>query len=644
MISNGTKLVRDSIARALMPPQQITVSEWSDRYRMLSSAASAEHGPWRTRRTPYLSEVMDALSPNSPVQFVTFMAGAQLGKTECLNNLIGYTIHQAPGPMMAVQPTVDLAKVMSRQRLEPLIADSPVLRRLIGGTKSRDSTNTVLHKDFPGGFLRLVGANSSAGLRSMPVRILALDEIDAYPGDVDGEGDPVALAEARTRTYAGRKKVVKTSTPTIEGRSRISKSYDEGDRSRFHLPCPECGELEVLAWRDIKYDRDEDGDLVLDTVRWACPACGSLVAEHHKTAMLEGGVWIAEAPDLSHRHRSFHISSLYSPVGWYSWEDAVRDFILASKPGETEALRAFVNTVLGETWKEKGEAPEWERLYNRRETYELGVVPAGVSILTVGVDVQADRLEFEVVGWGDNFESWSVDYRVIMGRPDEDKTWEELERAIGSGYPLAGSDVRVPIAKVAVDTGYATQSVYTWIRRQRADQVLAIKGGPDSYPMLVGTPKKVETTEKGRRLRRGLQLWTVGTGVAKAELYAWLRAEQPTNPEKTGFPRGWSHFPQYEEEHFKQLCAEVLVVRIKRSAGARRETGRRYVWEKTRERNERVDCRVYARAAAYVAGVDRWSSEDWATQAELLAGGGRSSAPPRRRRERSGWMTRHQRD
>ena len=644
-MQTGSSVVAEAVARALAPPTDLTVSEWADRFRYLSSESSAEHGHWRTARTPYLAEIMDCMSLNSTVSEVAFMKGAQVGGSEAMINAVGYTIERDPCPAMIVQPTVDLAKFFSTQRLEPMLEDSPVFEGILGAAKSRDRKNSTLLKKFAGGILRITGANSAAGLRSMPARKLLLDEVDVYPADVDGEGDPIELARARTRTFKARRKIAAVSTPTLEGASRIARLFEAGDQSYYHVPCPECDSFERLTWAAIRYDRDKAGDLVEGSVRWACPSCGSLVEEWKKSGMLRAGKWIAQRPDRSARSRSFHLNSLYSPVGWYSWEDAAREFIEASKPGNTQLLRTFVNTVLGECWVEKGQAPAWERLYNRRETYEIGVVPKGVAVLTAGVDVQADRLEVEVVGWGAGFESWSIDYQVFAGRPESPAVWDQLKQLLEAGYPTADG-VRVPIAKCAVDSGYATQEVYAWGRRQRLDQVLIVKGAGDSFPVLLGQPRKVDTNAAGKRVRRGVQLWQVGGSIAKSELYGWLQTEQPTDVEAAGWPRGWCHFPQYAEEYFKQLCAEVLVPRIRRSSGSKRETARTYVWEKKRERNEVLDCRVYARAALYAHGADRWRPEDWQAKLEAISGGGAPAArQPRRRKGKKsnegGWLGRY---
>jgi phage terminase large subunit GpA-like protein len=399
------------------PDPLLTVSEWADQYRTLSQRASAEPGPWRTERTPYLGAIMDCLSPSSPVETVVLQKGAQVGGTECGNNWIGYVIHQAPGPMLAVQPTVDLAKRNSKQRIDPLIEESHVLRELVSDPRSRDSGNTMLAKEFPGGILVMTGANSAVGLRSMAARYLFLDEVDAYPGDVDGEGDPVNLALARTRTFA-RRKVFMISTPKITGRSRIEPSFDDSDQRYYWVPCPHCNEFQILKFAQVRWPKGEPEKAV-----YVCEHCGAEIENHEKHWMLPRGEWRAAEPGLG-KAAGFHLSSLYSPVGWFSWADAAAMFAEAQK--NPALLQVFVNTVLGETWALQGEAPEWQRLYDRREDYLIGTVPNGGLFLTAGVDIQKDRIELEVVAWGRGKESWSVDYQVLEGQTTEGAVWQKL--------------------------------------------------------------------------------------------------------------------------------------------------------------------------------------------------------------------------
>jgi phage terminase large subunit GpA-like protein len=534
--------------RALRPPEQLSVSDWADRYRVLSGRAAAEPGRWRTDRTPYLREIMDALSPNSPVELVAFMAGAQVGKTEAGNNWIGATIDQAPGAMLVVWPTVEVAKKNSKLRIGPLIESTPILAAKVRPNRERDSGNTILSKEFPGGILLITGANSSAGLRSTPCGKLFLDEVDVYPPDVDGEGDPMELAIVRARTYH-RRKIFVTSTPTIEGRSRIAAQFEQGDQRRYEVPCPFCSKFQVLEWINLRWENDDP-----ETVRYYCSGCGAAIEEGaHKTAMLAGGRWVARNPRAPANRRSYHLSALYSPIPWYSWPQAVRDFLRAKE--SLPLLRVFANTVWGEPWTVKGEAPEWERLYNRRETYPLGIVPRRGLILTAGVDVQKDRIEVEVVAWGRNLESWTVAYLTFPGDTELDSTWVPLEELLAQSFPHEGGS-RLPVRMAAVDASFNQNRVLSWTRKQPTDRVLAVKGH-GRYPILIGQPKVVDVETHGRKVHRGAKLWPVGVGIAKSELYGWLKVEPPTDPDK-GYPRGFCHFPLLPEEFFRQLCAELL--------------------------------------------------------------------------------------
>lgn len=600
-----------TIAEALRPDQRLPVSEWADRYRVLSSISSAEKGQWRTSRTPYLREVMDCLSPTSDVREVVLMFGAQLGKTETGNNWVGYIVDQSPAPTMLVLPTVELAKRASRQRLDPLFAESPRLSGKLRDKRSRDSGNNRLEKLFPGGILILTGANSAAGLRSMPVRFVFMDEVDAYPLDVEGEGDPVKLAEARTRNFHNYK-ILKTSTPTFSGTSRIEGAYELGDQSRYEVPCPFCGIYQTLEWSGLSWEKGEP-----ESVVYRCTSCAAAIEERHKLSMLEGGRWVKTNPDAVPHVRSFHLSSLYAPLGWYAWARAVRDFE-ASKD-DPEQRRVFVNTVLAETWKERGEAPDWENLYRRREKYREGTVPRGGLVITGGVDVQRDRLEIEIVAWGRRLESWSVEYLVLPGDTAEDQVWKDLDAVVDRTWPTEGGG-RLPLRMLACDAGYETATVYAWSRGHSLHRVAAVRGR-DNLPLVVGMPSRVDVATTGKKRKRGARVWPVGTGIVKAQLYSWLRLQPPLH-EGEPFPPGFLHFPERGEEWFRQLTSEQLVSRVIQGHARRTVTA----WVKTRERNEALDCRVYARAAAAIAGIDRYQTAQWDELERVL--GLASGQPP----------------
>lgn len=586
----------------LKPDPILTVSEWADAYRIISSKAGAEPGQWRTARTPYLREIMDELSPSSRTQEVVFIAGAQLGKTETGNNWLGFIMSHAPGPTLAVQPSLDLAKRLSKQRIAPMIEESPVIKDKVSESKSRDSSNTMLLKEFTGGVLLIAGANSAAGLRSMPAKNLFLDEIDAYPDDLEGEGDPTDLAIARTRTFASKKKIFKCSTPTMESTSKIAKAFEASDQNHYHVPCPVCNQYQTLKFSNLIYQNDN-----LTSVYYRCEFNDCKIEEFHKTKMLAAGKWIPANPGAGRGLvKGYRLSSLYSPLGWLGWVDIVQQWIAAR--GNQEKLRTFVNTILGETWKEKGDAPEWRRLYERREPYPLNTIPQGVYFLTCGVDVQANRLEAHIIGWGRDRESWPIDYRIIDGKTDDTSKhgpWTELEKLFREQWSTATGQT-MGLRLTAIDSGYQTQVVYDFVRKFPPQRVIATKG-QDGLSVVVGMPSAVEVTVAGKKIRRGLRVWPVGSSHIKSETYGVLKLEKPTEEEFAEgevYPPGFVHFPEFSEEYFKQLCAEELRVSLHKGF-------RKYSWVKIYDRNEVLDTFAYARAAAAVVGIDRFTEAHW---------------------------------
>lgn len=590
-------VVFGTLAGGFQPDPQLTVSEWADAHRWLSSVSSAESGPWKTTRTPYLREVMDCLSATSPVVSVVFCKGAQVGGTECGNNWIGYVISHAPGPMLCLMPTDKTAEGNVRTRIDPLIDSSPEVRAKVPKRGSKEGGNTLDRKDFPGGVLNIRGANAPANLRSLPIRFLFLDEVDAYALDLDGEGDPISLAQVRARTYGAVRKEFMVSTPTVEGRSRIWSAFEQTDQRYYFVPCPHCGAFQIIKWERIKWADEVSAPFLV------CELHGCVIEERHKPRMLAAGEWRATEECSDPTTRGYHISALYSPLGWYSWKQARDDFLKAKREKNTAQLKTWVNTTLGECWAEKGESPPWEALYARREPYDRNHVPAGGLVLTASVDVQRDRLELELRAWGPRLESWSIDHRVFPGDPsrlDGDRSpWPHLDAVLSESWPheLGG---RISITCMAVDSSDQTQTVYNWARKHPG-KVMCVKGTDDATT-LVATPKRIDVRTDGKLITNGVTLWTVGTHVAKSELYGWLRQERPAPGELV--PTGWIHWPEYAEEWFRQLTAEQITVKVVRGF-------RKTQWEKTRERNEALDLHVYNRAAAAQIGVDRWEPRRW---------------------------------
>jgi len=576
MLDGGT-VYKQAFLEGLRPDPDLTVSEWADQYRMLSNKASAEPGPWRTDRTPYLREIMDCMSSSSTIQKVVFMAGAQLGKTEGINNVVGYMISEAPGPAMFVQPTIEMAKRLSKQRLESLIHETPRLAEKIAPARSRDSGNTLFSKEYPGGILLLTGANSATGLRSAPCRWVLLDEVDAFPHDVDGEGDPCALAERRASTFS-RRKIILTSTPTVKDMSRIESEYLASDQRRYFLPCPHCGHMQYLQWKNLQW---RDGDP--KTAAYVCESCGTHIREHYKSEMLRKGEWRATATGEDKRTAGFHLSSLYSPLGWKSWEEIVGEFLRAKN--DAPLLKTFVNTVLGETWEEEvGARLGADGLRERAEFYESNTVPEGASLVTAGVDVQDNRVAVGLYAWGEGEECWLMWHGEIYGDPAGKKLWSQVDDIINRTYPRADGE-SVKVSAVGIDSGgHYTSEVYAYCRERRKRGVFALKGQSQRNKPPIGKPSKVDINYKGQVLKNSAELFPVGVDTIKSTLFGRLKHNE-TGP-------GYIHFHnEAGQEYFKQLTAERQVVRYVKGFAIRE-------WKKKPgDRNEALDVLVYSYAA-----------------------------------------------
>jgi len=566
----------------------MTVSEWANKYRYLSPTSSAEPGKWRTSRVPYTAFIMDCLSSHSEYQDIIFKKSAQIAGTELGNNWIGYTMDVDPAPMLMVMPTDETVKRNSKIRIAPMIDATPRLREKVSAAKSRDSDNSIFSKAFPGGVLIMTGANSAAGLRSMPVEKLFLDEVDAYKEDLDGEGSPIELAKARSRTFA-RRKTFMCSTPTTEGASVIDKEFQETDQNHWHVPCPHCAGTQDLVFEQLRWEEGKP-----ETVVYVCIHCEEGIKDTYKTEMLNSGSWLAHAPEKASRKRiGFAINSLYSPLGWFSWEDVATQYEAIRNDVNKE--KTFKNTVLGLCYRERGEAPAWQNIYNRREEYRINTPSKEVAFLTAGVDVQKDRLEVEIVGWGKDKISWSIDHRVLLGETNDKEVWDRLAAIVNETW-IREDGVEMKLKLMAVDTGYNTAEAYTFCRRFNFTQVIPIKGS-DTLGLIVSAPRSMDVSRSGKKIGT-MKVWTVGVSVLKSELYGWLRLDNIGD--KT--PAGYCHFPQYAEEYFRGITAEQLEYKIIRGF-------RKYQWVKKYERNEPLDLRIYARAAASVVGLDRFTDD-----------------------------------
>jgi phage terminase large subunit GpA-like protein len=595
-------------SQAWRPPARLDLSQWADAHFYLSVESAAESGKWHT--LPYQRGIMDAITDPTVTQ-VSVMKSARIGYTKCINATVGYYMHQDPCPIMVVQPTIEDAEGYSKEEIAPMLRDCPALAALIPEQRSRDSGSTILHKRFRGGTLSLVGANSGRGFRRVSRKVVIFDEPDGYPVSAGTEGDPILLGIRRSEYYWDRK-IIAGSTPSIAGRSRIEQLFHAGDQRRYYVPCPHCDEMQVLQFAQLKWPKGKPKLAV-----YLCLVCGCEIEYRYQRDMVHAGEWRpgphaqftdAPTPEPFHGHASFHLWAAYSFSPNATWGQLCQEFVDAEREGP-EHLKTCINNVLGETWKEKGEAPEWERLYERRESYVIGTVPQGALFLTVGADVQHDRIVAEVVGWGRGKTSWSVAWFTLSGETaDIDKgPWLELTRVLERTYRHE-SGFEMPVVVMAVDSGDQTQTVYSWTRRHSITRVIAVKGFAHGG-VLLGSPTTVDVTIRGRKLPHGARMFPVAVNLAKSELYGWLRLTAPTDEERAAgatMPSGYCHFPQHPEEYFKELASEQIV------ETRNRRGFRVHTWEVIRGRkNHTLDARVYARAGAQHFGIDRFKERDW---------------------------------
>jgi len=574
-MTTSRNFYNEGMSAGLKPDVKLTVSEWADKYRILPSKGSAEPGRYRTARAPFLKEIMDSLSPSSPVQKVVFMKSSQVGGTELGLNWLGFIVAACPSPMMIIQPTIELAERFSKQRVQPMIDETPELRSLIAPARSRDSGNSILIKEFTGGVLIMSGSNSPASLRSMPIRFLFADEASAYEGNA--EGDPISLAEKRTQTFA-RRKIFLNSTPTSKDSCRIEAEFNLTDQRRFYVPCPECGHMQYLQFKNLKWVDDNYKD-----VKYECENCKELIPEHRKTKMLANGVWRPTAHSDDKTIVGYHINSLYSPLGWCSWNEIVKEFLKAK--GSPEKLRSWVNSILGETFEEEFSAKVGaEGLRARVETWDPTVLPKGVLVLTVGVDVQDNRFAVSTWGYGVDDQSWLVDHVEIFGDPSQGDIWKTLTTVIERKYKSEkGFSIQVSCA--AIDSGgHFTHEAYQYVRsmKNHAVKVMAVKGQSQKGKPAIGKPSKMDINFRGNTLKAGVDLYPVGTDTIKALIYGRLKHND------VGV--GYIHFnANVTDEYFKQLTSEKQITRYVRGFPVRE-------WV-ANGRNEALDCAVYAFAA-----------------------------------------------
>ena len=559
------------------PPARQTVSEWADANRVLVSESSAEPGAWRTDRAPYQREIMDAFTQPGVWQIV-IMASAQVGKSEIELNMLGCAIDNDPGPMLYIQPTDKVAEDYSKRRIAPMINACPTLRQKVFKARSRDAMNTITMKTFPGGSLAIIGANSPADLSSKPVRYIFMDETDRFPASAGTEGDPQELAERRTETFRHNRKIVKTSTPTIKGASKIETDYMNGTQEEWHTECPHCHTYSYIRFADIHFEKEDftnqsgNEDYTVKVVTWRCPVCKRDIGEYECKRL--PAKWVSKNPKaLDNGIRSFRLNAFMSP--WSDWKDIVWKFLKAHK--DPMKLQTFYNTILGEVWEIHINSGLDEMLYKRREHYPAEV-PPGVLLLTMGMDTQDNRLEYEVVGWDRNGQSWGISRGVIPGRPDAPGVWQEVDALLDREWKSTNG-IKFRILATFIDSGgHFTTTIYKQCARRASKKIWPIKG------------ENGEGKDECRPMRRGQgdgAKFMLGVDAGKAGIMSDAAIEEP-GPNYMHFPIDYK--AGYDMEYFKGLISERLEIHRRNGKGVA-------VWEQYYERNEPLDCRNYARAA-----------------------------------------------
>lgn len=567
-----TKATADLVRRffkILKPSPRLQLSEWADKYRYLSRERAAEHGKWRTSRAEYLRGIMDSVT-DPTVEMTVVQKGTQIGWSEVCNNALGYFADHDPSPILMLLPTIETGEAWSKESLAPMIRDTPRLRKAFRQSKGRDGGNTLRHKEFDGGYLAIVGANAPAGVAARPIRVLLCDEVDKYPVSAGTEGDPIKLASKRQETFWNRKTLI-GSSPATDLLSKIEPLYKQSDQRKFWVPCADCGSYQTLRWENVRWGKDKDGQHLSNTAYYQCDHCPAQWSDGERWEAVGKGEWRASAPFRG--VAGFHISQLYSP--WVKLNKIVQEFLDAR--GRPELLQVWTNTVVAETWREQGEGVSVEGLRSHMEPYGQFDLPEACHYATAGVDVQGDRLEVEVVGWGEGDESWGIEYRVLPGSPTDPKVWEDLDELLKTKYWTGGGRL-VRIRAACIDTGgHHGAEVISFCKPRLSRRIYPIKGAAGPRPVF---PKRFTFT-KGETKEK---IWLVGVDTAKDAIYGRLRLN------KQG--PGYCHLSEdYDDEWFNQITSEEAVTRFRE--------GRPYrVWVvKPGKRNEALDNRVYAYAA-----------------------------------------------
>jgi phage terminase large subunit GpA-like protein len=604
---SAKSIMSAAVARAIRPRERLTVSQWADKHRILSSKQAGETGRWRTSRNPMLREIMDCLSAHSPVREIAVMKSSQVGVTEMSVNWIGYIIEHAHYPAMVLMPTLESRDTWKAQKLNPLLSDTQCVKDILGGIRSRDAANSKDMIDYPGGILFLAGGNSPNSYAQKSVRFLMLDDLDRFPMSVGEEGDPVELARSRVKSFP-RYKILLASTPTLKGASLIEREFESGDMRRYHVQCPHCGERLVLRWSNIK------ADAMLTSAWYQCEHNGCCIEEHHKPAMLAGGVWIPEKPEVKNR-RSYHISALYAPIGLGpSWLELMIQFKRIHK--DPLQLKAFINSNLGESWEDQSDKLKSNELVKRASGVISGTIPPGCLTITMGIDTQDKWLEYTRLGWGAEGRHWIIDHGQITGDTASPQVWDEMEAELHK--PMVNSYGKpMRILAAGIDSrGHRTQQVTDFVMRTSLRvRIFSVQGSTTRMGRAIAQygsyPNKSRT---GKVLKNGYCVWNVGTEHCKDFIFANLAAdgERPESERIFNFPQG------LDETYYDGLLSETYDPEKKRYV---QRLGIKY------KRNEPLDTLVYAWAIGQHRSINigktrtgRADPKYWARLAVMLEG------------------------
>ncbi|MBY4866772.1 phage terminase large subunit family protein [Burkholderia anthina] len=597
------------ITEAIRPDPKVSIAEWAEDHRVLPPD-SPEPGKWRNSRTPYLVGIMDALSgahstvtryshddvrpfDNSRFTVVVNQKGHQLGGSSAGENFVGRAITQAAGNILAVFATKDDAEKWEMDRFESMRVSTPELRKRVRDSSRKGAENTKLRKKFPGGMMNLVSATRAGRLKSTTVRYVLLEEVDEYELNVDDQGNPVELAINRTSNFGRRAKVFANSTPTIKRRSQIEKLYERGDQRRYFVACPSCGGRQVFDW--YKGMRRCPSDPAAVMYFCQIEGCGVGNTESAwKTRGYEGAYWMPTAQGDG-KTASFHLSSLYAPLGWRPWSELMTDYEAAKS--DVAKMIAFVNNALAECWEDKSAELKWETIKRRAEPYSLRSIPLGALILVCSVDTQNDRLEVQTDAYGRGMRNWTIDHVVLHGDPARPEVWQLLDAYLEHTF-VNSFGVSMRIQLCAIDSGGGrTQDVYDYCRTRRHKGVFAIKGASEKHKPIIGKPTDVDVTVKGKTYAKGVKLWPVGTDTAKSRIFGDLLADE----ELEAVDRRMRFSIDLEDEYYEQLTAEAYNPSKDR-------------WDKLRKRNEALDLKVYSLACAYHPRLrlNTYTDADWA--------------------------------